>query len=81
MRAAALTFAAVLAALTVLIFALDGQSGVGDELLNVIAAAGAAATVGFATTQPAGGRRRIGVATGAATVAIIVAVVAVRAAS
>ncbi|MGI8624714.1 MAG: hypothetical protein ACR2NB_14825 [Solirubrobacteraceae bacterium] len=80
MRPALLTFAAVLAGLTVLVFALDGETGIGDELLNVLAAAAAGVAVFYGRTEPEGGLRRAGLAVAAAAIAVIVAIVAVRAA-
>ncbi|MGI8624569.1 MAG: hypothetical protein ACR2NB_14060 [Solirubrobacteraceae bacterium] len=80
MRPVLVTFAAVLAGLTALVFALDGETGIGDELLNVLAAAAAAVAVFFGRTEPEGRLRRTGLAVAAAAIAVIVAIVAVRAA-
>ena len=81
MRTALVVFAAVLAALTALTFALDGQAGPGDVFLNALAAASAAATVHFGRTtrpNPPGPWRREGILAGAATVVVIVVVVVLR---
>jgi len=81
MKAAFVTALVVFAALTALVFALDGESGIGDELLNLVAAAAAGVAVFFGRTEPEGPERRLGLAAGAAAVAILVAVVTVRAAA
>ncbi len=79
MKPALLTGVVVFAGLTALVFALDGESGVGDELLNLIAAGAAGIAVFYGRTEPAGRQRRAGLAVAAAGVAIILATVAVRA--
>lgn len=81
MKPALLTAVLVFVALTVLVFALDGESGVGDELLNVVAAGAAGLAVFYGRTEPDGRERRTGLTVAAAGVAIILAVVAVRAAA
>lgn len=78
MRTALTVFAAVLAALTALTFAIDGEAGVGDVLLNAIAAGAAAATVQYGRTEPGGPLRREGIIAGVVTVAVIVFVITQR---
>ena len=78
MRTALTVFAVVLAALTALTFAIDGESGIGDVFLNALAAASAAATVQFSRTEPGGPLRREGVIAGVVTVAIIVFIITQR---
>lgn len=81
MKPALLTGAGVFVALTLLAFALDGVSGAGDVLLDLVAGLAAGIAVFFGRTEPEGPERRLGLAVGAATVAIVVAVVAIRAAA
>jgi hypothetical protein len=81
MKPALLTAFVVFIGLTVLVFAQDGESGVGDELLNLVAAAAAGIAVFYGVTEPGGRGRRTGLAVAAAGVAIILAVVALRTAS
>lgn len=78
MRTALVVFAVVLAALTALTFAVDGEAGAGDVLLNAIAAAAAAATVQFGRTEPGGPLRREGIVAGVVTVAIVVFIITQR---
>ena len=78
MRTALTVFAAVLAVLTALTFALDGEAGVGDVLLNASASAAAAATVHYGRTEPGGPLRREGIAAGGLAVAAIVAIIVLR---
>lgn len=80
-RSALLTALIVFVALTALVLALDGESGPGDLVLNLLAAAAAGIAVFYGVTEPDGRERRTGLAVAAAGVAIIVAVVAVRAAT
>ena len=78
MRTALIVFAAVLAALTALTFAVDGEAGAGDVLLNAVAAATATATVQYGRSEPGGPLRREGIIAGVVTLAVLVVIITQR---